>query len=320
VPLAPCTFTYLGKEVRSISGACSEGHHQYCVELAEHFKKDKPTRRLLKEPCDCRCHEVMACPICGARIQMQMALMADHLMNQHGGLPVNSWGENWRFLMLIFMNAPPTAEEWGDFNDQVSRSGKYNRAILDCFWLYHPNDEYRDSTFGCVVCKFCSWEAGLGSETPSVEVCEQHLIECHGWTVEIPGPPHIGPVGESYPAHSWELDITQTPILDEFDDDPELLQKALLIVALAQNDFEHQEYGLDWGLFESSDLAKLIIAPGDVRPGELLNAHTKAVQIMTLLEENGWIMEIRDKKYRATRKLVVRCLEAGLRATRNQVK
>ncbi len=67
---------------------------------------------------------------------------------------------------------------------------------------------------------------------------------------------------------------------------------------------------LPWPLFTEEELAALLLldAPG-AAPDKALG---RAEDIVAHLEETGWIMEIRNRKYRATRKLVVRCLEVGL--------
>jgi hypothetical protein len=304
MPLAPPHLEYLGKECFTITSICSLGLHGGCSGAIS----DRNVG-----PCDCRCHDVADCPSCDFG-ETSMLALATHMMTEHADEPINSWGDLGKPLLLISTECPPSHEERAAFNRRIRYQVKYTNTVFDYFhfldsgWSGHQPDASGYDNRSAVACRRCSWEAVVDSNRTLLKTIERHLLERHHWKVEIHGPPRTVPIMEGHPASEWEIDTSREPDGDDSDE----LRFALKIVELAQ--VLSDPYGF-WPLFTVHDLAALLNSFGD--NAEPYSAVLdQATSMMQVLEEDGWIAEIRDGKYRAKRKLAVRCLAAGLHVHR----
>lgn len=285
--LVPTSFTFLDKEVDNISIGCTFGHHLGCINATERLDERGVDRSERGEPCDCRCHEISSCPLCGEG-PMQLAELAEHMFYDHGETKINDWGQIGLTLAAIHLGVPPEDSELKRAERNRSINLRYTILLLDWFWPGpHSSDELSP-----LACKMCSWEyVGCKGRQPiRDEILESHLIERHGWKREIPRRKIRVAVFPFFVANPFDFLTLREPI------DPHgSLELALAVIRM------HQSRGdEEWTLFHPDDLAPFIPEGATV------------FGALKTLTELGWVIHLRNADYKADPSLVIECLSAGL--------
>ena len=289
--IVPTGFTFLGKDVDSLSFACSAGLHYECLKASREVEALYPGIEEFHSPCDCRCHDLATCHICETD-EMQLVELAAHAFELHSDLIASEWGPYGQDIIAIEVNLPPR-------NRDLARSIRanrinhiYTRQILDWFnFGAAPSDELPP-----MACKMCSWVyyGPRGRQPLRDLLLEQHLIKQHGWKRQIPTHETNLSFMPYFLAMPFEILTHREPI-----DPPQHFDLALAVVRM------HQSRGYEeWEVFQ----------PGDMLP-YLPDGYT-IVGALKELTQAGLVEHLREADYIADPSLPLACLRAGLGKSR----